>query len=197
MKLNQNSKTALSLFPSTNLLGASKSIFKGRQLTASLAKLSSFCLVWNLMSADHEIIIFHSNSCQRSYQSNQLANPGGAIWMKCYYQNVSVICFWNGRRKCLTSAENEIREGCSPLGTVPLRQGFLHRLLGALQRYLVMNDTWYYNTARWFSMLIDRVDFWGTEKYAFYFISLLALPWLVEQIHCNFCKLFFFFPEIL
>lgn len=111
-------------------------MFKGSHLLiTSLAKLSSFCLVWNLMSADHEIIIFHSNSCQRSYHSNQLANPRGTIWMKCYYQNVSVICFWNGRRKVLHQQKMKLEKVAAHWGPY-----LLHQLVGASQLYPVMND---------------------------------------------------------
>lgn len=144
------------------------------------------------MSADHEIIIFHSNSCQHSYHSNQLANPWGAIWMKCYYQNVSVICFWNGRRKCLTSAENEIGEVCSPLGDQIFAAGFLHQLLGvcsSIQSWMMHGATT--QSARQFFMLTETEQTLGkAEKHAL--TLLLAFSWLVEQIHSNFCKLFFF-----
>lgn len=148
------------------------------------------------MSADHEIIIFHSNSCQHPYHSNQLANPGGAIWMKCYYQNVSVICFWNGRRKCLTSAENEIGEVCSPLGDQILAAGFLHRLLevcSSIRSWMMHGATT--QSARRFFMLTETKQTLGkAEKHAF--TLLLAFSWLVEQICSNFCS-FFFFSEIL
>lgn len=112
---------------------------------------------------------------------------GGHIWMKCYYENVSAICSWNGPGKSPRSAKNNTREVCNLLVNFFVQQDFCLDCYGLYILHQVMNDAWCYKFSPTRSPLLIKTE--RTVSKETCFTLLLALHQLVEQIHCNFCKL--------